>query len=116
MLSGDSEGKVILWEQIGERDVSPFLVSTHYQFKSIISWDAHPKSSISALGFAVRSEGVLILLTGASDGAVRVWKVAGETVEEVQKIEYKGKLPLDIVVGTLPGSTCAVTFYSIGSG
>lgn len=75
------------------------------QFNAIASWDAHPKSSISALGVAPSSDSALRVFTGASDGSIRVWKISEGSPEEVQKISYKGKLPLDIVASILPGST-----------
>lgn len=43
------------------------------------------------------------LLTGGSDGLIKVWDLK-DTVEPVQIIDLKGKLSLDIEVGSLPGS------------
>ena len=72
----------------------------------MLSFTPHPDSSISALGVApVVADGDIALFTGASDGTVRVWNIKGDQVEEVQKIDYKGRLPLDIEVGYLPGSS-----------
>ena len=35
-----------------------------------------------------------------------MWNLDHDEAAEVQKIEFKGRLPLDIEVGFLPGSAC----------
>ena len=69
------------------------------------SFDAHPQSSISAI--AVCPAGPLDghILTGASDGSIKLWRVKGSGAELVQTVDLKGKLPLDMEVSSLPGST-----------
>jgi hypothetical protein len=70
-----------------------------------VSWDAHVKSSISALGSSSNLNGErLYIFTGASDGLVKTWAVEGDQVKEVQKTDHKGKLPLDVVTAVLPGT------------
>lgn len=44
------------------------------------------------------------ILTGGSDGLIKLWRSAGSKFEVVQTIDLKGKLPLDLELGTLPGS------------
>lgn len=110
-ITGDTEGNVRLWSQTDERNVSSMpifspLTSSH-QFRCDLAFEAHPSSTISALGVSPTSPGRdQVLFTGASDGLVRVWKLQGAKVEEMQKVENKARLPLDIEVGYLPGFTC----------
>lgn len=59
-------------------------------------------SSISALA-VYNGE----ILTGSSDGVVRRWSLEGGR-KEVEKLDLKGKIPLDLIVGTLPGSKAPV--------
>lgn len=70
-----------------------------------MSLDAHPQSSISAL--AVCPPGPLDghILTGASDGTFKLWQLEGLKPKLVQTVDLKGKLPLDMEVARLPGST-----------
>lgn len=70
-----------------------------------ISFDAHAQSSISAL--AVCPSGPLEnhILTGASDGLVMLWRLLGTSAKLIQTLDLKGKLPLDMEVVKLPGST-----------
>jgi elongator complex protein 2 len=112
-VSGDTEGNVRIWEQSQDRSVSrtsliPARGLTDYvetKFHCSLSFEAHPKSSISAIGFAPSSsESSQTILTGGSDGHVRVWAVSEGEAKEVQRIDFKGKLPLDIEVGHLPGT------------
>ena len=44
------------------------------------------------------------LFTGGSDGSVKLWRIDGEQSEEVQSLDLRGKLPLDLAVAYLPGS------------
>jgi elongator complex protein 2 len=78
-----------------------------YQLNCLSSIEAHPKSSISALGVSPSTNGVLDhhFLTGGSDGFIKLWRLEGGAVKEVQKMDLKGKLPLDLEVGYLPNSS-----------
>ena len=75
------------------------------QIATTTQWVAHEGHSISAIG--VMSSGPLadVVVTGASDGLLKVWKVAGGRAELVQQLDFHGKLPLDIEVAYLPGSS-----------
>ena len=69
--------------------------------------DAHAKASVSALGVPLSSDsGVLAncLFTGGSDGSVKLWRLSEKQPEEVQCLDLKGKLPLDLALADLPGS------------
>ena len=60
--------------------------------------------SISALGVVGRAGPLRNhLLTGGSDGMIKLWDLK-DTGKPVQTIDLQGKLPLDIEVGSLPGS------------
>ncbi|WVR05373.1 hypothetical protein IAU60_002387 [Kwoniella sp. DSM 27419] len=86
-ISGDNAGQVRVWAQAeGQR------------WRCERQWTAHA-GSVSALGCL---SGTMVL-TGGSDGCIKVWKL-GKGAEEVQKIDLKGKLPLDLELGYLPGT------------
>jgi elongator complex protein 2 len=64
------------------------------------------KGSISALG-APTGSGPLAghILTGGSDGLIKLWDLSAGKPEVKQTIDLKGKLPLDLQVASLPGSS-----------
>ncbi|GMK54156.1 hypothetical protein CspeluHIS016_0107420 [Cutaneotrichosporon spelunceum] len=94
-VSGDQAGEVRVWAREGRTFVCTAVFT------------AHNGSSISAL--SVLDDEVL---TGGSDGVVRRWRIGGK-VEEVETLDLKGKLPLDLGVGKLPGSTARVLFMGL---
>ena len=67
------------------------------------------KGSISALG-APSGSGPLAghILTGGSDGLIKLWDLSPGKPEVKQTIDLKGKLPLDLQVASLPGSSGAL--------
>jgi elongator complex protein 2 len=75
---------------------------------SSTSIQAH-KGSISALG-APSGSGPLAghILTGGSDGLIKLWDLSTSKPEVKQTIDLKGKLPLDLQVASLPGSSGAL--------
>ena len=73
------------------------------QYSCTASVVAHPKASISALGVHL-TDLVDCFFSGGSDGAVKLWRLSLAKVEEVQTLDLKGKLPLDLAVHSLPGS------------
>ncbi|WWD16158.1 hypothetical protein CI109_100583 [Kwoniella shandongensis] len=100
IVSGDAVGEVRVWKST-DGEVS---------WECEVSWEAHKGASISAIGVvAGKGDGFMgdKIFTGGSDGIVRLWKI-GEKVEEIQKIDLKGKLPLDLEVGYLPGSSAPI--------
>lgn len=72
------------------------------------SWKAH-QGSISAIGVADEA-GRLAghVLTGGSDGQIKLWKLGDGQPELVQTIDLKGKLPLDLELANLPGDEGAL--------
>jgi len=72
---------------------------------SSTSIQAH-KGSISALGVPTGT-GSLDghVLTGGSDGLIKLWDLSAGKPEIKQTIDLKGKLPLDLQVASLPGSS-----------
>lgn len=100
LISGDAAGEVRIW------DVTP----DGEQYQSISAFQAHPSSSISAIGVPPAGDGPLAghFLTGGSDGNVKVWKRAGGKAELVQTVNPKGKLPLDLALSYLPGGQAPV--------
>lgn len=94
LVSGDSIGEIRIWNSVNGDD----------QWECMMSWEAHKGGSISAIG-VLASSGNLddMILTGGSDSLIKRWKLADKP-EEVQEIDLKGKLPLDLEVGYMPGS------------
>ena len=67
------------------------------------------KASISALGIPPSSDGAVLascFFTGGSDGFVKLWRLSEKEPKEVQCLDLKGKLPLDLALADLPGSHC----------
>ncbi|ODN98383.1 elongator complex protein 2 [Cryptococcus wingfieldii CBS 7118] len=97
LVSGDSIGDVRIWAE------------SQGQWKSVMSWQAHRGASVSAIG-AMSAKGHLdgVLVTGGSDGLVRIWRVGGSKPEEVQKIDLKGRLALDLDLAYLPGTQAPI--------
>jgi elongator complex protein 2 len=106
LVSGDSVGEVRLWttnsDQVGLTIYFELKLTVQY---SSISIQAH-KGSISALGAATGS-GPLAdhILTGGSDGLIKLWDLSSGKPDTKQTIDLKGKLPLDLQVASLPGSS-----------
>jgi WD40 repeat protein len=66
----------------------------------IASWNGH-QGSISAIAYISAGQLGGHVVSGASDGMLRIWRQDGELVQE---IDLKGRLPLDVEVASLPGS------------
>ncbi|KAJ7179190.1 WD40-repeat-containing domain protein [Mycena filopes] len=98
LVSADDKGALRCWRQNGSQACCPR--ATHW--KSTAKTDAH-RQAISSL--CVYND---CLATGASDGTVKIWKVASETgmyqLEEVQLLSLNGKYPLALAMTTLPHS------------
>ncbi|WVF71999.1 hypothetical protein IAT40_006810 [Kwoniella sp. CBS 6097] len=105
-FSGDNAGGVCIWAN-ADADADK------HGWTCEKSWKAHA-GSISALGVTTTNEGVLgdLVITGGSDGTLRFWRIGGggggQGAKEVQKIDLKGKLPLDVEMGYLPGSKAPI--------
>ncbi len=121
IASGDESGHVREWKP----STSSSSLSEP-SFTSHASVQAHTQS-VSALGVlpsSAQGSGSQLLVTGGSDGFVKIWNV-GEEMELLQTIDLGGKLPLELVVAQLPGSNCetvgsayeheTLTFYSCHS-
>jgi elongator complex protein 2 len=108
LVSGDSSGEITFWRDNSGGQVSQVHLLVEEEMSDTqydgSAFDAHPSSSISAIG-TCPSDGSLAdhLFTGASDGLVKLWKLGGQPTL-VQTIDLKGKLPLDIAVANLPGT------------
>jgi elongator complex protein 2 len=97
-VSGDSVGEVRIWREgpIG--------------YTCVLTFRAHPGHSVSALAVSpatpTQGGGALNnhVFTGGSDGAVKLWRIEGKKAGEVQRMDLRGKLPLDMEVAYLPGS------------
>jgi elongator complex protein 2 len=73
----------------------------------VLAFRAHPGHSVSALAVPpAQNDGTLDnhVFTGGSDGAIKLWRIEGKKAEEVQKLDLRGKLPLDMEVAYLPGA------------
>ncbi|KAK4684880.1 elongator complex protein 2, partial [Tremellales sp. Uapishka_1] len=119
-VSGDSLGEVRVWEgehdQVGKlsaRSGSSKAYFVEGQFICTATVQAHPSATISALGVTASSTSGSLddnIFTGGSDSVIKLWSIgSGDSVlEEVQRIDLKGKLPLDLEVGYLPGSEAPI--------
>ncbi|CAK9784057.1 WD40 repeat-like protein [Cutaneotrichosporon oleaginosum] len=94
-VSGDQAGQVRVWARDGRT------------FTCTQTFTAHKNSSISAL--AVWGDEAL---TGGSDGIVRRWRI-GKKVELIETLDLRGKLPLDLIIGTLPNSNARVLIMGL---
>ncbi|KZO93245.1 WD40 repeat-like protein [Calocera viscosa TUFC12733] len=104
LVSGDASGDVIVWRMEGDEWVIAARLKEH-------------KSSISALGVlnalvpsASTGLHTNLLMTGASDGTVKVWSISSAANETrlVQTLSLKGKYPLDLALTVLPGADVIV--------
>lgn len=64
--------------------------------------------TISALGVPPKGSSSLRdhIFTGGSDGVVKLWHTGGGKATEVEKLDLKGKLPLELEIASLPDSDC----------
>jgi elongator complex protein 2 len=106
VVSGDDSGHLTVWTPNGSDDVPGPSFSLAASFKG-------HSQSVSALAVLPRSEDGAVqplLVTGGSDGLVKVWDVsalqgkAGKQPELLQTIDFGGKLPLELALSRLPGS------------
>lgn len=112
-MSGDGVGEVRVWAEGENNQVrcgSYVLLSIlTTQFNCTHSFIAHSGASVSAIGIIPTSGTAVEILSGGSDGSVKRWRVGQEgKVEQVQVLDIKGRLPLDLDVALLPGSTAPV--------
>lgn len=75
------------------------------QFTCIKNFIAHKGASVSAIG-VIPSDDVEIV-TGGSDASVKRWRIT-DKVEEIETLDLKGRLSLDLEVALLPGSNVPV--------
>ncbi|KAI5124733.1 hypothetical protein M0805_005368 [Coniferiporia weirii] len=97
LLSADDKGFVRCWRQQDEKWTTTGV------------FQAHPKAISSLSVFED------YIATGSSDATVAVWKHKHspqdmkDEFEEVQRIDMKGRYPLDIQVASLPGAIMAIS-------
>ncbi|GAA6028373.1 hypothetical protein JCM8097_007000 [Rhodosporidiobolus ruineniae] len=96
-VSGDAKGVTRVWKESEGEWTTLAILSGHTG--SVASVEALEVESDA-------SEVELLVLTGGSDSVVQVWRVsaAGE-VELLQKLELKGKIPLEMALSYLPASS-----------
>nr|ODN87872.1 elongator complex protein 2 [Cryptococcus depauperatus CBS 7841] len=97
LVTGDEIGDVRMWQEING------------VWECRIDWEAHRGASISAIGVS-KTAGIHddLLFTGGSDGLVKRWRLGDTKAEETQKMDLKGRLPLDLEIGYLPGSEAPI--------
>ncbi|ORX33777.1 elongator protein [Kockovaella imperatae] len=101
-VSGDTTGQVRVWRE-----------TTRGQYSCAVTFDAHASDSISALGIGPSDSPLANhILVGCADGSVKLWKLDEDRVTSVQKLDIKGKLPLDFEMALLPG--CQSVVLAIG--
>ncbi|KAJ7744505.1 WD40-repeat-containing domain protein [Mycena maculata] len=99
LATADDKGVLRCWRQTGSQACCPPCNST---WKSTAKAEAHAQA-ISSL--CVHDK---CMATGASDGTVKIWKIASDTgmyeLREVQLLSLHGKYPLALTMTTLPQS------------
>ncbi|KAJ7047434.1 WD40-repeat-containing domain protein [Mycena alexandri] len=97
LVSADDKGVLRCWRQNGSQACRP-------RWKSTAKVDAHAQA-ISSLCVCNKC-----FATGASDGTVKIWKIASDTddLEEVQLLSLHGKYPLALAMTTLPHSKAEI--------
>ncbi|KAJ7276334.1 WD40-repeat-containing domain protein [Mycena haematopus] len=93
LATADDKGELRCWRQTGSQACCP-------RWKSTARTKAHAQA-ISSLCAYNRC-----LATGASDGTVKIWKIASNTdeLEELQTLSLHGKYPLALAMTALPQS------------
>ncbi|GAA5824680.1 hypothetical protein JCM5353_000803 [Sporobolomyces roseus] len=106
-VSGDANGTFKLWSQ----------ETFESDWSEIVSSKAHTGSiaAIQALALEGDHKGKYLVMTGGSDALIKVYLVekSSRTVEEVQTIDCKGKIPLAFAISHLPDSNSLV--LAVGS-
>ncbi|WWC89777.1 uncharacterized protein L201_004703 [Kwoniella dendrophila CBS 6074] len=106
-ISGDTNGEIIIWSK--KTRSSEKKNDNDEEWKLERKWIAHEKSSISALGVSPNG----IILSGGSDSTIKIWNIEqnkkeNDQPQEIQSIDLKGKLPLDIELSYLPESKALI--------
>ncbi|GAA6063331.1 hypothetical protein JCM10212_003917 [Sporobolomyces blumeae] len=92
-VSGDAQGKVKLWTEIDGKWTTLASLSGH-------------SGSVSAVEAIHLADGTYLVVTGGSDSTIRVWLVRQDgTADQVQTIDCKGKIPLELALSYLPSSS-----------
>ncbi|CEQ39450.1 SPOSA6832_00976, partial [Sporobolomyces salmonicolor] len=96
-VSGDAAGVTRVWSESEGEWTTVATLSGH----------AGSISSVEALRLpSDGGEGRLLVLTGGSDAVIQVWVVtASGAAESAQKIDCKGKIPLELALSYLPASS-----------
>ncbi|BGP16559.1 Elongator subunit elp2 [Rhodosporidiobolus nylandii] len=96
-VSGDANGSARVWREKGG------------EWEPLAVLPGHSGSVASVDALELKEDGGLLVLTGGSDSKVHVWRVsaAGEA-ELVQKVDLKGKIPLELALCYLPSSSSLV--------
>ncbi|GAA5950694.1 hypothetical protein JCM21900_000482 [Sporobolomyces salmonicolor] len=99
-VSGDAAGVARVWSESEGEWTTVATLSGH----------AGSISSVEALRLpSDGGEGRLLVLTGGSDAVIQVWVVtASGAAESAQKIDCKGKIPLELALSYLPASSSLV--------
>ncbi|KAM0747952.1 WD40 repeat-like protein [Meredithblackwellia eburnea MCA 4105] len=95
LISGDSAGAVLVWEENVEKNWSMYA-----------SLPGHSQSVSALASIELRGEekGSYVVATGASDGKLLIWKVSPAGPALLQTLTLKGKLPLELEFSYLPSS------------
>ncbi|GAA5981676.1 hypothetical protein JCM11641_004211 [Rhodosporidiobolus odoratus] len=101
-VSGDATGSARVWKEDAQGE-----------FTTVAVLPGH-SGSVSAVEVLEAPERIeadksLLVLTGGSDSLVQVWKVSSRgEAELIQKLDLKGKIPLEMALCYLPSSSSLV--------
>ncbi|GAA5904082.1 hypothetical protein JCM6882_003820 [Rhodosporidiobolus microsporus] len=98
--SGDSKGVVRVWNE----------VDGQWSTLAVLSGHTGSVASIEVLELPSESgEGELLVVSGGSDSLLQAWRISvAGAAELVQKVDLKGKIPLEIALSYLPSSSGVV--------
>ncbi|WWC69248.1 uncharacterized protein I206_103185 [Kwoniella pini CBS 10737] len=103
LISGDRQGEIRIWSKDNEKNKKE---EEEEEWKCKFNWIAHSNSSISSIGISPDGK---FILTGGSDSTIKIWNISNQDkIEEIQKIDLKSKLPLDLELAYLPESKTPV--------
>ncbi|GAA6000085.1 hypothetical protein JCM10207_006046 [Rhodosporidiobolus poonsookiae] len=100
-VSGDSKGVACVWRETEGKWSTLAVLSGHTGSVASVAALELPEESGAA--------GKLLVFTGGSDSVIQVWEVSLDGAAELkQKIDLKGKIPLEIALSYLPSSSSLV--------
>ncbi|PWZ01871.1 WD40 repeat-like protein [Testicularia cyperi] len=106
IVAGSADGSIAIWTHSPTSTDRIDSISGHGWTK-IHSLKAVHQGSVSALGVirpSIDGNTASVIVSGASDGRLKVWSVTQDQLTCVQEIDLHGSFPLDIALLPLPST------------